>query len=123
MTAPRIDQPKPGFFRCRKVRGGPFVVAELRYGPPRDPDTGEPLDRPHLWETLVDGWHIRIPSPDPLQAGVFTIWGIAEPIDEATARFMSADREWAKDNAPRRPNANPDKPAKLRDAPKDLFRP
>ena len=122
MTAARIDEPQPGFFRTRIVKGGPLVVAEIRYGPALDPDTGDTLDRPHLWEALIAGRHVRTPSPDPIEAGVFRIWGIADPIDEATARFMMADAAWCAEHAPARPQANPRRPARLRDAPKDLFR-
>lgn len=61
-----VDDPKPGFFRMRLVKGGPFVGAEIRHGAPRDPETGGIMEeRSFMWETIIDGKLARDPSPDP----------------------------------------------------------
>ncbi len=111
MTAPRdIGKPEPGFFQIRKVRGGPFVGARLIYGPPSDPETGEPLDRSHEWETWIDGRLVRDPSPDPVAAGVYRVWTFGTPIAEAEYQFLVDHRAWARTNASDSPEANAGNP-------------
>jgi hypothetical protein len=65
----RIDQPEPGFFKLRKVKGGPFVAARIDYEAP-------------LWSAEIDGQPCGLPDPDPAHAdGVFRIWTTAVRID------------------------------------------
>lgn len=102
----------------RIVKGGPFVGAEIRNG--THPDAP---DRSQLWETLVNGKHIRSPSPDPVAAGVFVVWLSGTPIDEAEYRYLIADREWCARNAPQTPEANPSEAAKVGSIDPEYFRP
>ena len=120
----RLDDPQPGFFRMRLVRGGPFVAAEIRHGYPTDPATGEELtERPVMWEALINGYRIATPSPDPVAAGVFRIWGIATPEKEHIARYIKDMNWWAEDNQAEWPDASPEKPVNPTKIPLERFRP
>ena len=108
-----IGEPRPGFFKLRKVRGGPYVGARIVHGPPTDPLTGETLDRSWLWETWIDGALVRSPSPEPVKAGVFRVWYHGSEIPEAEYRYLIDDREWCRRNAPQSPEATPDQAVDL----------
>ena len=103
-----IGDPRPGFFKLRKVRGGPYVGACITHGPPTDPLTGETLDRSWLWEAIIDGALVRVPSPDATAAGVYRIWHHGHEIPESEYRFLIDDREWCRQHAPASPEAAPD---------------
>lgn len=124
MNSRPVDQPRPGFFKMRLVKGGPFVGAELRYGPSRDPDTGGILyERSYLWETRINGALARDPSPDPVAAGVFRVWLSGTEIDEEEFRYLIADREWCAKHAPHRPEAQPARKVDLSSLSPEDFRP
>lgn len=93
-----VGKPRPGFFKLRLVRGGPFVPALIIYRPARDPDTGESLDRSFMWEAWTDGRLTREPSPDPWKAGVEKIWIFGREIDEEEFRKMSLAKSEAAPN-------------------------
>lgn len=74
MTAGRvIDQPAPGLYRARLVKGGPWVAARIWRGPPTDPLTGEELERAYAVRCEVDccglvdplEWWTRLHGPIP----------------------------------------------------------
>ena len=65
--------PVPGYYRTKLGgRGSPWVPARIFYGAPLDPNTSEPLDRPHRIVCLVAG-----EEHDPLER-----WPM-HPIDRA----------------------------------------
>ena len=76
-----------------------------------------------MWEAIVDGQHVRPPSPSPVAAGVFRIWESGVAIDEAEFRFLAGDAEWCRLHAPDEPAANPTKRVNLSDLPPDHFLP
>ncbi len=125
MPDPRpVDDPRPGFFKLRIVKGGPFVGAELRYGPARDPETGGIMsERSYQWETWIGGKMVADPSPDPVKAGVFRVWLSGTEILEAEYRYLIADREWCARHAPEKPEANPTRAVKVADLPPSHFLP
>lgn len=51
----RIDQPQPGYYKTRLVKGGPFVAVRIWWQPPLDPWTGEELDRGPTLMAEVNG--------------------------------------------------------------------
>lgn len=117
-----IDAPRPGYFKMRIVKGGPLVPCEIRYCRPRDPATGEELERSPMWEAWINGRLHRDPSPSSLSAGVDRIWLHAIEIDEAEFKLMTANKEWAEEHCPSDPAARPTERARLRDLPADRFR-
>lgn len=59
-TGRRIDQPKPGFFKVRLRRAGPWVPAQIREDPPLDPWTGEILDRSTHLQAFIEERPVEI---------------------------------------------------------------
>lgn len=112
----RDDQPKPGLYKIRLCRGGPWVAAELRYGPPSDPETGKPLDRSPRWQTFINGREFGN-GPTPESAGVYKVWPYGVEIDEAEFRYLLGVSNWAKSHSPQSPEADPDKPVDFLKAP------
>lgn len=49
------DQPQAGWYKRRLVRGGPWVAVRIYLDEARDPETGEPMDRPTRWLCEADG--------------------------------------------------------------------
>lgn len=109
--------PEPGFYRLRLVKKGPMVPCRIRHEPPRDPETGEFLDRSWYWHGDMAGQDDPDPSPEPTQR-VWRIWlSNHKPIEEAEYNFLVAEIVWAKQYAPEEPNANPRSPVKLKTVP------
>lgn len=84
-----IGQPRPGLFKMRMIKDGPFVPAAIVYRQPRDPETSESLDRSYMWEAWINGELTREPSHDPMEAGVFKIWTVGREIDQDEFRALS----------------------------------
>lgn len=99
--SPRIDRPQPGYYATRMVRGGPLVGCRIWWEEPRDPVTGELMDRPPMMVAKRGGQWI-----DP-----HTLWvSVAgRNVSEAEYKFLVGDAAWAAQNAPADPSANPRK--------------
>ena len=108
-----LAKPEPGFYRVRLIRGGPWVAARISYGPPPDPETGEPLDRSWFWTVEIDGQLYADPSPSWRRAGVDRVWLFGEKITEAEYDYLLAMRHHAVTHEPALPAAQPDKPVDL----------
>lgn len=80
-----IDQPRPGFYRRRLVKGGPFVAVRIFVPCPLDPWTGEPLDRPRVLSATVAG-----EPADPWRTWTYCA---AEPISAQEFRYLERLRE------------------------------
>lgn len=98
MNAPVISQPQPGFYRLRRVRGGPWIAARIWI------DNSIP-ERPAVMLAEIDGQF-----QDPL-----AIWPscAGNDVDEAEYRHLLNVREWAVQHAPNAPEANPLQPIDL----------
>lgn len=96
----QVDQPVAGFYRIRLRSGSVVSGVQLLYGPPRDPVTGEELDRSWRWQAILD---------DGSVADFDQIWPACagSPISEADYRAFVARREWAQTNAPDSAYAKP----------------
>lgn len=104
MAIPILEPPGP-YYAVRLVKGGIRCPAHIWYGPPLDPETGEPLDRSWRWNAVVNGQ-----PQDPERfiniVGNFAhIWG--DPISRAEYEFLLEDRKWCAEHAPDLPEANP----------------
>lgn len=94
----RVDEPEPGFYRSKLVRGGPWVGVSVE----RD-DVGD-------WHVTVDGIE-RERSRDP-----WTIpwlrdrYHYADRIKEAEHAYLVATSAWAREHNPDHPAANPRQP-------------
>ena len=95
------DVPVAGFYRHRLVSGGMYVGIRIWFGPPKDPVTGEELDRSPRWQAEANGAYIDLERVWPRCA--------RDPIDQATHDHLMGLQAWAMENAPASAVANPRK--------------
>lgn len=93
------DHPVAGFYRMRMRSGGTFVGVRIWHGAPHDPVTGEELDRSHRWQATVNRGLVNLDRVWPKCA--------ADPVDEGEYQYLCTVHQWAKENAPDSPQANP----------------
>ena len=99
MLAREIHIPKPGFWKVRMVRGGPYVPAKIWDEAERGGD-GELLEDEKL-RCIVNG-----NERDPEHwAERLNLYGIV--IDEKEYEYLSRVSTWAKEWAPDAPEASP----------------
>lgn len=112
----------PGYFRLRLVKGGPQVGAEIFYGPPLDPVTGEPLERSHRWMVRINGKVHKDCLLDERDPGGAMVWRVSHShrISRDDYEHMARVAEWARKNAPGLPEARPADRIKLGEM-KSLF--
>jgi len=103
---PIHDEPQPGWFKRKLVRGGPFVAVEIWMEQPVE--DGELL-APEVLRCEIDGV-----AADPHDQWTYVA---DNPISEAQFRHMRADARWVKAHAPDEPAASPREPINLLRAP------
>ena len=87
-----VSEPVAGFYRG-KLRGGSIVGGiRIWFGPPKDPVTGEVMDRSWRWQAEYDGEYVDFDLVWPKCAD--------EQISEQMYREFIGRREWARKNAP-----------------------
>lgn len=93
-TPPRIDQPKPGTYALRLVKGGPPVAVRL---------------------ALVDGHWLITVNGEPKHRDVHDIWPMicGKPIKQAEYEFLLKRAGWAREHDREHPAANPNRPVDL----------
>lgn len=97
--AVEIAAPVAGFYR-HKLRSGSIAGGvRLFYGPPRDPVTGEELDRSWRWQAEFNGQPVDFDQVWPACAGA--------PITAAEYQTYIARQRWAEENAPDSAYADP----------------
>lgn len=107
----RIYCDKPGLFATKLVKGGVEVALKVLHEPPRDPETGEPLDRSFYWSVYEDGRLVFGPELTPCPRLY-----IGRAIEQWEYDFILDDHAWARANAPHLPEANPRQALDLRSA-------
>ncbi len=95
------EEPQPGWFKRRLVKGGVFVPARIWIDGETDPDTGELLSDERL-RCEVNGR-----SADPHEEWQ---WLAGAPISEAEFRYLTAVAAHAGWHQPDQPQANPRRP-------------
>lgn len=96
-----VDAPVPGYYRMRLNAAGVDVGIRIWFGPPKDPVTGEELDRSHRWQAEANGRPIDLDRVWPVCA--------KNPIDEAQHDYLASLQRWGAENGhealadPRRP--------------------
>ena len=50
-----VDEPQAGFYRCKLVKGGPWVGISIFWAAPLDPWDGSELDRSPILRCVVNG--------------------------------------------------------------------
>lgn len=107
----RIFCEKPGLYAVRLVKGGSEVALRIVHEPPKDPETGEPLDRSFYWSVFENG--LPAYGPDLVQSPRLYI---GRALEQWEYDFIIADRAWARENAPHSPEADPYLSVNLRTA-------
>ena len=97
MTRRHSDEPRAGTYYMRRVKNGPKLAVVIWHGPPRDPLTGELLDRSHRWQAHVNG-----EEADP-----WAIWSRCRPIERPEYLYLLARHEYALQHDPSLPEAAP----------------
>lgn len=114
--ARNIADPQPGCYRLRLAKSGPWVAARIFEKPCYCTIGGGDDNASHRWTPACD----RSPTPHLIAEvngepyDVELVWISGEPISPADYRFMLADADWAKANAPDEPVANPRRSVDLR---------
>lgn len=106
------DQPIAGFYRMRLRSGGVMVGIRIWFGQPKDPVTGEIMDRSLRWQAEANGGAIDLDRVWPRCAG--------DPVTEAEHDYLMKLQAWGEAHAPAGPQANPDKPVDFLTAPLPL---
>lgn len=103
------DTPVVGFYRMRLRSGAVPVGIRVWFGPPKDPVTGEEMDRSHRWQAEANGAPIDLARVWP---------GCArDPVSPQEYAYLSTLQAWGEANAPDSPQADPTRPVDLLTAP------
>lgn len=87
-----VTKPTEGFYRFKARSGAVYGGMHIFYGPPRDPITGEEMDRSWRWQAEFNGEPFDFDRAWPVCAG--------NPITEVEYRTYCARQEWARQHAP-----------------------
>ena len=95
----RIERPEPGFFRLKLTRGGPWVAAIIFQPCPIEfePETFQAVDRVYHLQAEIDGRPVDLSR----------IWGYGRRVSMAEYLYLKATSAWARQYAPKAPEANP----------------
>jgi len=103
------DLPIAGLYRMKLVSGGVFVAVRIWFGPPLDPIDGTELDRSPRWQAHANSKPVALDRVWPRCA--------ADPIDAQEYAYLLARKAWGEEHAPGSPQARPDQPINLLNAP------
>ena len=93
------DKPVEGYYSMPLVSGGVLVGIRIWHGPPRDPVTGEVLDRSWRWQATANGREIDLQRVWPVCA--------KRPITEAEHDYLVRQQAWGEQHDPDGAIANP----------------
>lgn len=110
----QIDQPRPGFFKLRLVRGGPWVGALIFLPCPMAP--AEPDIHPDEWCMPLDRSRHLQATIGSRAADIDRVW-MGHEIDAAEYRYLTESAAWDRVYAPEAPAANPTKAIDLTQLP------
>ncbi|MES2903244.1 MAG: hypothetical protein V4696_03580 [Pseudomonadota bacterium] len=94
-----VEEPVAGFYRMRLVRGGPLVGIRIWHGRPKDPLTGEIMDRSWRWQAEANGDPIDLDRVWPACTG--------DEIASAEYDYLKRRTEHARQHDGFDPTANP----------------
>lgn len=96
------DTPVEGFYRVRLRSGGAYVGCRIWHGTPREPWSGEEMDRAARFQAEINGSYVELETVWPRCA--------ADPITEAEYQHLCHVQKWAVDHAPGSGLDDPRKP-------------
>lgn len=99
MTPAPVDTPVAGYYRMPLRMGSHPVGICIWFGQPREPWTGEIMDRAPRWQATANGEYIDLDR----------VWPkcLKDPIDKAEHDRLAALQAWGQRHAPDSPQANP----------------
>jgi hypothetical protein len=100
-SIPTTDEPQPGFYKRRLVKGGVYVPARIWVCQNIDEETGELTTDEQVFAEVNGNF------ADPKQQWS---WLCGNPITEAEFNYMTARRQYAAQYASHEPSANPRQP-------------
>lgn len=80
------DAPVSGFYRHRLRAGAVYVAVRIWFGEPREPWTGEVMDRAPRWNASVNGQWIEVEEVWPVCADA--------PISAQEAAYLTSLQAW-----------------------------
>lgn len=112
-----MNEPQPGLYRMRLVKGGPLVAARI-HRPCCCTVNGGEANAEHPWRDDCDRFPPLRGEVDGRPRDAISVWhSRIERITEAEFRFLRDASAWDRKHAPDAPGANPDKPVDLLSAP------
>ena len=103
-----VDAPVAGWYRIWPA-GALASGIRIWHGFPRDPVTGEELDRSPRWQAERDGTYVELAEVWPKAA--------KDPITQAEYEYLVGRVEWGRKHAPDSPQAQPRRKVDLLTAP------
>lgn len=104
-----VSEPQAGFYRMRMRAESHFVGVRVWFGAPKDPVTGEELDRSLRWQAEVNGRYVDLDRVWPACA--------TDPISQDEHDHLMGLQTWAETHAPDSAIANPNRKLDLLTAP------
>lgn len=93
------DLPIAGLYKMRLRSGGMPVGIRIWFGQPKDPVTGELMDRSLRWQAEANGRAIDLDRAWPRCAD--------QPIDAKEHAYLTSLQSWGEEQAPDSPQADP----------------
>lgn len=103
------DTPTAGFYALSLRSGAVKVGVRIWHGPPRDPHTGDLMDRHWRWQATVNRKYVDLERVWPVCART--------PISEAEHDYLCTLQQWGRENDPDGAFANPTQPVNHLTAP------
>lgn len=106
-----LDSPKPGYFKTRLVRNGPWIGAKIFKTPCQCTINGGDENEKHIWNESCD----RYPHPelsaeiDGRPANMTRVWEFSTEVDEKEFNYLTSSARWDRQNDPDSPYVTPDK--------------
>lgn len=115
MTPRRIDEVRPGHYRYRRVRGGPWLPAVVTiedgmiYVVEADESLRVGITRQSFEDMLVDA----VMNGTAFENNLVRVLWFGESIDKAEYDHMLSVLAWARENHPEHPMLHPDRPIQM----------
>lgn len=109
-----LNRPLTGYYKTKLVKGGPFVPARIFRNCCCTVNGGDD-NIGHPWRMSCDRFPQLRAEVDGQARDPFQIWSwvAKHPITEAEFRYMTDMRDWAEENAPALPEADPRTPVDI----------
>lgn len=107
----RVDRPVAGYYRMKRIRGGPWIGVRIWrccHCTPVGP-------APHAWRPECDRYPPLIATVEGKDQPPLPLWSwvAGREISEADYRYLTEGSAWDRLYDPQAPSANPDKPIDL----------